>query len=272
MSNKRLSNPYWECSYDELITFYPRFYREVFEMDAILRAQGGLLDGVLEGAEHTLSNFFIDEADEATIKKLEQWLDISLYASHTLEERRRLVKSFFVGMGKISGTTIADMIRAYTGADTYCEFLPFDEAGNNRLYINFDRGDAAVLYWSDIAQILARRIPAHIEYRAAVTYRFPVGIERRRSPYKYGYDFAGVKPETVLLAALHEVDAVTTETTTKALMNYQQARSAGVDAEAGHYPQTTTLARHDVIDAATEASPLSSGVDYIPCGTIAARS
>lgn len=272
MSNHRLSNPYWASCYDELITFYPRYYKEVFEMDAILRAHGGLADDLLDGAEHTLSNFFIDEMDEATIRSLEKWLDISLTASRTLEERRRLVKSFFIGMGKISATAIAEMIRAYTGADTYCEFLPFDENGNNRLYINFDRGDVDILYWSDIMQLLKRRIPAHIEYRAAVVLRFPIGVERGRSHVKYGYDFAGTKPETVMIASIHDVDAVTDPDRTNALMNYQRARSGGADPEAGLYPQIGTRAHIDVIDAATEAMPLNSGIDYIPCGTMNAHS
>ena len=39
-------NKVFPSSYHELITFYPRFYRDVLEMDAILRAEGWLIDGI----------------------------------------------------------------------------------------------------------------------------------------------------------------------------------------------------------------------------------
>lgn len=272
MPSNRLSSPYWANTYAELITFYPRYYREVFEMDAILQAQGHLLDGVLTAAEHILSNFFIDEADEATIVRLEKWLDISFQSKRTLEERRRIVKSFFAGMGKTSATAIADIIWAYTGAQAHCELVPFDAAGNNRLSISFDRGSKPVLYWSDIIQILDRRIPAHIQYEAVLTYRFAVGIERKRAHYPVGYEFSGTKPETVLVGAVRGVATATKPVMKNALMTYRQSKSTGSESEVGKYPQTTTLATHGVIDAAVEALPMSSGIDYIPCGTITASS
>ncbi len=205
-------DPYWPTSYDELITFYPRFYRDVYEMTEILKTEGGLLDDTIDGAKAMLANLFIDTADEPTIRALEKWIGISLYTSRTLEERRRFVRAFFTGFGTVSATAIEETIRAYTGADVKCRFEPFDETGNNRLYIYFDRGEETTLYYSDIIQILDRMIPAHITYTAYVTYRYPVGVERKRVYYRYGYEFAGTKPETVLLAANLEIDAVTEAT------------------------------------------------------------
>lgn len=241
-------------------------------MDEILKTEGGLRDDLITGAEAILANCFIDTADEATIRALEKWLGISLYSSRTLEERRRVVRAFFTGFGKVSATAIEETIRAYTGANVECRFEVFDENGNNKLFINFERGEEAALYYSDITFLLSRMIPAHIDFTATVTYRFPVAVTQRRTFYKYGYDLSGTKPETVLIAAIHTVEAATEENATKVLMNYRQARASGTDSEAGHCPQTTTLAHHDVIDAATEASPFNSSVDYIPCGTIAAHS
>lgn len=202
-------NPYWPTSYEELITYYPRFYREVYEMVEILKTEGGLIDDVISGAEQIQKNLYIDTADEATIRALERFIGISLYSSRTLDERRRFVRAFFTGFGRVSATGIEETIRAYTGAEVECRFEPFDEAGNNKLYIDFERGDVETLYYSDIMQILSRMIPAHIEYRAALTYIFPIGIERNRKHYKVNYDLAGTKPETVLLAAIHDVDSAT---------------------------------------------------------------
>jgi len=261
-------NSYWKCKYDELITFYPRYYREVFEMDAILRTAGGLADGIQNGIEEVLLNNFIENADEDTLSMYEQFLGLSLLRQRTVEERRRLVKSFFAGQGKVSATRIAEMIRAYTGADTTCEFYPFDSEGNNRLDVIFERGGEEVIYISDIYILLSKMLPAHIEYRAMAEYSYAVGVGKKRKHYKYAYDLCGTKPESVLIAQLAGVEAVTDPERTYAVMDYKQSTEGGTEPEAGLYPQVSTLAHNDAIDAVTEAVATGCSVDYIPCGTI----
>lgn len=202
-------NPYWKCNYDELITFYPRYYRDVLEMDAILHAEGKLADGIQNGIDLMLLNNFIDTADENTILKLEEFLGLSLLKARSLDERKRIIKTHFAGQGKVSASSISEMIRAYTGADTECEFYPFDEEKNNRLDIRFKRGSEAVIYASDIYTLLAKILPAHIEYRAEMTYRFPIGIAKRRYHYLYLYDLCGTKPYSILIAQTQGIEAAT---------------------------------------------------------------
>ena len=125
---------YYENNFEELITYYPRFYRDVFEMVEILKAHGGIADELEANIEQTYLNSFIDYADEDTIEQLEKFLNIGLNKSRTLEERRRLVKSYFVGFGKVSASMLAEMIKRYTGASVDIKFEPFDEEGNNMLY------------------------------------------------------------------------------------------------------------------------------------------
>lgn len=221
MSSRNLFlDPFWETTYDELITFYPRYYRDVYEMVEILKAEGGVFDDAITGAATMFDNLFIDTADETTIRALERFIGINLYSSRTLDERRRFVRAFFTGFGRVSASGIAETIRAYTGAETECRFEPFDSEGNNKLYIDFQRGDEETLYYSDIIQILSRMIPAHIEYRAALTYRFPLGVERSRKHYIFGYEFAGTKPESVLIGALHEVDSATEPSPLRGVTDY----------------------------------------------------
>lgn len=261
-------NPYWKCNYDELITFYPRYYREVLEMDAILHAEGELADGIQNGIDLMLLNNFIDSADDDTITKLERFLGLSLMKQRLLEERRRFIKSFFAGQGKVSSTRIAEMIRTYTGADTVCEFYPFDEERNNRLDIQFERGSEATIYISDIYTLLAKMLPAHIEYRAVMTYRFPVGVEKRRYHYNYLYDLCGTKPYSVLIAQIEGVSAATRANADMVVMDYRQSTDGGTEPPTGVYPNVATLGHYDVIDAATAAVASDCSVDYIPCGTI----
>lgn len=213
-------NKYFANNFEELITYYPKFYRDVLEMRAILEAEGSLADGLEDGIEQIFANCFIDTADEPTIRKMEEFLHLGLYKERSLEERRRLVKSLFVGSGKISADMISEMIAAYTGARVRCTFEPFDEARNNKLYINFDRGEERTLYMSDILSLLDQRIPAHIEYRAAVTYNYPVVVGKARTNYTYAYELCGTKPQTALLAFKSAVDTVSTGTVTGAGINY----------------------------------------------------
>lgn len=296
---------YYENNFEELITYYPRFYRDVFEMVEILKAHGGIADELEANIEQTYLNSFIDYADDDTIEQLEKFLNIGLNKSRTLEERRRLVKSYFVGFGKVSASMLAEMIQSYTGASVDVKFEPFDEEGNNMLYIHFQRGDEPTLYMGDINLLLSKKIPAHIQYQAAVTYHFPVGVGIRRRHYRYGYELCGTKPDIAMLGALFKRAAVTearqssygTEHTQPseqdtftgvkpdiAAIASLQAVESVVEArvrkytneyrkasdgqqEAGKWPQDTAIGDRNGINAGTEVKATDYGVDYIYCGT-----
>ena len=264
MSSAFMSS-YWGCKYDELITFYPRFYRDVLEMDAILRIEGSLADGIDEGMNLILTNNFIDTMDEDTIAILEKYLGLSLLKSRTLDERRRLVRSYFAGMGKVSATSISELIRAYTGAETTCTFLIFDEEGNCRLDVIFERGEEATLYWSDIYTLLDKMLPAHIEYRAMVSYTpAAVVVDKSRAHYKTGYPVSGTLYETQLIADINTVEAVVESDVTPVKMDYMTASENG---ESGKYPTSTALADINTVDTGAEVASTTASVDYMLCGT-----
>lgn len=159
---------YFASNYDELINYYPRFYREVFEMVEILKTYGRIADEMEGNIERAFLNGFIDYADEETIAKLEKFLHIGLNKRCTLEERRRLVKSYFIGFGKISASLICQMMEAYTNASVNCRLEPFDAEGNHALYITMQQGAESVLYLSVIRQLISLKIPAHIKYIFAI--------------------------------------------------------------------------------------------------------
>ena len=69
-------NPFG-TNYPELQAAYPRFYLDVLEMQAILKAEGKLLDDITEGIELVVDNNFIVSADEKTITTLERALGIT---------------------------------------------------------------------------------------------------------------------------------------------------------------------------------------------------
>lgn len=159
---------YRNC-YEELLSHYPRYYREVAEMCAILKAQGSIADKLEENVEQVFANAFIDTADSATVARLERFIDLRLQKTGTLEERRRIVKSFFVGSGKTSGSMLKSMISAYTNAEVSVKFVP-DKSGNNKLYIEFERGSEKDVYLDDIQKLVSMKIPAHIAFTLNMTY------------------------------------------------------------------------------------------------------
>lgn len=244
-------NHYFASNYDELITYYPRFYREVREMVAILKAHGGVADDLEAGIERIYSNSFIDDADEETIERLEEFLDVGLNRQRTLEERRRLVKSYFVGFGKVSASMLKEMIQSYTNADVDIYFEPFDEERNNMLHIDFERGSEDTIYMDDILELLAKKIPAHIAYRANVVYRFPIGIGRSRAYYGYDYKYCGTIPNPALIGEAFTFVAGAQEKRTQARSVFRQADE---EAEAGTYPTDTQIGLLRGADAATAPS------------------
>lgn len=255
---------YYASNYEELITYYPRFYRDVFEMVEILKAHGRIADGMEENIEQAFLNGFIDYADETAIEKLEKFLEIGLNKNRTLEERRRLVKSYFVGFGKLSASLICQMIGAYTNAPVSCRFEPFDEEGNNLLYIDFQRSGNETIYMSDILTLLSKKLPAHIAYRPEIVYRFPVVIGRKRTYYRYGYDLCGTKPDTTLLGLSITRDTVTKQGHSNTRLFYKNA--AEKNELAGTYPNTTTQGQYFTRDIVTEQEHESGVFDYEEAG------
>ena len=199
----------FDSAYEELITFYPAFYRDVFEMRAILEAEGKIVDEATATINGVIENSFVESADEATITRLEAWLHLQTDKSRPLEERRRLVYSFFVGFGKLSASKLKEALRAFTGADSNIYFKPTDEAGNNTLIIEMERGENSDISYSDIKTVLDKKIPAHIAYKAFVTYSAAVAISKRRTHYKHEYRLCGLEPDIALLGKKQTKTSVT---------------------------------------------------------------
>lgn len=155
-------------TYDELISFYPMFYREVLEMRAILEAEGHVLDDSAKEIYRVLDNAFIDTADNATIARLEKFLRITPEAGSSYEDRRRNIKIYFTGFGKISASKLKDMLFPFTETEAKITFAPADESGNNLLAFEIPRGEKRNFSSADVMELLARRIPAHLWYGVTV--------------------------------------------------------------------------------------------------------
>lgn len=143
-------------NYEELKTFYPVWYREVLEMDAIWHALGRELDGVQGGIITAVNNCFVNTADEATIARLEDFLYINYEGKRTLEERRALVASFFIGNGHIGEREIKELMLAFTSGDVTVDLV----GGTVEISVTREISDRFNL--ADSTFVILKRIPAHL--------------------------------------------------------------------------------------------------------------
>lgn len=169
-------------TYERLANMYPSYYRDVYEMQEILKAQGKLADGLISGIEQIFFNQFIDYADESVISSFEEKLGISPDTSSGLEERRRIVKAYLIGGGKVSISVIKEMISAYTGSGVSFDFSITDGGGNRTLSMVIERGENGFFNLKDIYSLLSTKLPAHIAYALRV-------VIRRKIEFVYNYKF-----------------------------------------------------------------------------------
>lgn len=178
-------------NYEELLSYYPVFYREVYEMTEILKVQGRLADDMQRSIEQVFSNQFIDSADSEVISSYEKILGIVPDSAKSIEERRRFVKARLIGSGKISASVISDMIKSYTGGDVKCTLSPCDSKKNNKLYINAERGTGSQIYLQEIETLLDERLPAHIEYELSFGIDVPIYLGCEIKVYNTELPFCG---------------------------------------------------------------------------------
>lgn len=153
-------------AYEELKTFYPVFYRDVFEMDAIWRTCGGGLDQIEDDVDRVAGSTYIALMDETALAQMEAFLGIPKDASRTLEERRKLVSSYFLGTGHFGANEIKEITRAFTEGDCEVSF----KDGEVYIHIKADITDTPPA--DDYYYILRKKIPAHLGINTEVEIEF----------------------------------------------------------------------------------------------------
>ena len=168
----RLYDNAFPSTYDEIKTWYPVWYQDVLEMDAIWRVLGKRLDEIQAGIIQAIDNNFIDLADVETIKKLEEWFGIVYDGPRTLVERRSVVKAFIVGNGHIGQEQIKEIIATFIDGKIEIELI----GGMIQITVTRDVVDRFNLY--DCRLILDKRIPAHL--RISLNYTVTTNIPSHR--------------------------------------------------------------------------------------------
>ena len=151
-------------TYEEIKTFYPVFYRDVFEMDAIWRAAGGGLDEIEDGVDAVTNNTLVSLMDADSLTKMENFLGTQPNESRTLDDRRKSVASYFIGLNHIGSPEIKDIVFRYTGVSPSVGFK------NSRIYVKLFPKDNSTFLPSDVMECLKRKIPAHLSLSLVLTY------------------------------------------------------------------------------------------------------
>lgn len=146
----------WQNNYETLLTLYPVWYREVLEMNAILEAMGEQLDDVQNSILRVVDNNFIATSQAYSIDRMEEFLSIVHDNPRTLEERRALIASFFIGNGRIGEQEIKAIVQVFTEGDVLVDFA------HSTVIISVIRDVAERLSIVDCMNILKRRIPVHL--------------------------------------------------------------------------------------------------------------
>lgn len=171
-------------SFEELLNMYPSFYRGVYEMLELLKAQGNVSDNLKSDIQQVFYNQFIDTADCNTISEFEKVFNLKS-SSKTLNERREIVKACLTSSGKLSASKISDVINAYTGAKPTITFESENyQAKFDTLTINAERGMGNTVDIAEIMKLISNKIPAHIFYNLILNYEFVLAIEASFEVYK----------------------------------------------------------------------------------------
>jgi len=148
--------------HDELASWFPTWYRNVLEMDALWNTWGKLLDNLQSDIVRALNNYFLVSCDQETIEFWERFIDSDMRILHSLEFRRRYIMTHFSGFGKCSATMIKGIIRQFTGLGSTVRFVKCDDVGNHQLIVVMENGDVEEIYLHDMQMIIEKVVPAHI--------------------------------------------------------------------------------------------------------------
>ena len=168
--------------YEELMSYYPNFWKEILEMRVNNRFAGYTLDRAAGDMEQAVLDQFFETCSQEMVLRYERFLEAE-NPGKELEERRRLLKIAWNGAGKLSAGRIVEAIRQFYGKKLDVVVLFTD-----RVEIRIQKLDSDLTIDRAIDVYLRRVMPANILYD--VIYE---------APMECGVYVAGVMTEAEIL-------------------------------------------------------------------------
>lgn len=187
--------------YDELVSYQPKYYQNIDEMQVINRFGGYTTDKMADDLEQFVSDQFIDSCCVKMLNRFETFLGITGYEKRSIDERRSIVKVNWIGNIKMNRTQIKALIRAYCGCDSEVHFA------HEVIIVAKISESNSTIYAGDLLDIFNKRIPSHLKWTAVF------GIEsnsikagRSICYWRYDYTKCGTNPDVSTLGDAIETD------------------------------------------------------------------
>lgn len=144
--------------YEEIVSYGPKFYPQIREMDAAYRFAGWTVDCMASDLERLISLQFVMNMEPEQLAFYEQSFGL-LVEGLSLDARRRQVFTYIYGNGKISGSKISAFAEILCGEGTVTTVI-MGENLEIRI-LSYGAGDAI---HQQIMEYLGRVLPAHLLY------------------------------------------------------------------------------------------------------------
>lgn len=144
--------------YEELMSYYPNFWKEILEMKANNRFAGYTLDLAAACMERMVADQFFESCSEEMVVRYENFLDVD-NAGKDWGERRRFLKVAWSGGEKISGTKMKHAVRELYGGMT-----EVDVELRDCFYCYIRKLNPDAVMDKNVDRYLQKTLPAHIAF------------------------------------------------------------------------------------------------------------
>lgn len=148
--------------YEELRSYFPSWYANVKEMDAIWHVTGEMLDQFKADLKAVAENLSIATYDTNTIRAIQDWAGASYNTEMSDEVIRTLFFLQIAGFGKCSRGKIIRLLHQLLDTEADVSLIDADLNRNQKLKIDIDISDTDNWDPDDIETLLERIVPAHL--------------------------------------------------------------------------------------------------------------
>lgn len=153
---------------EELASYLPKYWNDIWEMRANNIFAGYTLDRMATDMEQVVKDRFFDTCSENMLARYETFLHITPTEGSSVEDRRRIIKMKWNGAGKMTGSRIRAIVKECCGCDCKVTF------GASQLIVDMTFVDNPANYIGVIRNMLSNStIPAHIEILYKCTQNIP---------------------------------------------------------------------------------------------------
>lgn len=146
-------------NYEELQGYQPDFYKDILEMQDILKVSGDKLDLIEESIIDIENNAFIVTMSEWGIERWEKALKIPIIKSKPLVDRLALVLATRIGPGKLTGSKIKAMAQVYSSDMVDVSYDNITKT----IKIKFQDIENVLDSYKDLMNLLKKRKPLNIQ-------------------------------------------------------------------------------------------------------------